>query len=346
MSDKKYKNALVIGKFDPFHLGHLYLIEQAFAQSELVTILIVDSKDDLSSAYQRFDLIENICLKHPILEFVVDVIPDIYDDNNSIAWADHTLEFLNRIKLTDDLPEVVFSSEPYGEPYARYMRMRHVMVDPDRVNVPISATAIRSNPMKNWDYIPNAIKNQFVTKVVVLGTESSGTSTLANQLGTAYYTTVVPEYGRIFCEAMRDPRDYKWTKQDFIDIAKVQQKIENDMVSSSTGLLICDTNGLATNVFYQFYMNGNPEHINSFAKFNDVQLYIITAPDFNLVDDGTRDLTIDRDVMHLAFIEAVKATGCRFMVATGSQHKRLAEALSAIDPLITEEAFKERFSRG
>ena len=93
-------------------------------------------------------------------------------------------------------------------------------------------------------------------------------------------------------------------------------------------------------------MNGNPEHINSFANFKDVQLYIITAPDFDLVDDGTRDLSIDRNAMHLAFIEAVKATNVPFMVATGSQHKRLGEALSAVDPLLTEEAFKERFSRG
>ena len=54
------------------------------------------------------------------------IIPDINDDDNSEAWAEHTVRFLGQA------PDVVFSSEEYGIRYAALMGARHRMVDKPR----------------------------------------------------------------------------------------------------------------------------------------------------------------------------------------------------------------------
>ncbi|MEH7393369.1 AAA family ATPase [Bacillus sp. JJ1474] len=65
----------------------------------------------------------------------------------------------------------------------------------------ISATNIREKGIfEYWDYIPDEVKTFFIKKVVILGTESCGKSTLTRNLALIYNTTYVKEYGRDYCE--------------------------------------------------------------------------------------------------------------------------------------------------
>jgi len=48
------------------------------------------------------------------------------------------------------VPDVVFTSEDYGEAYARFMGAKHILVDKQRKTVTISARQIRSDPLKYW----------------------------------------------------------------------------------------------------------------------------------------------------------------------------------------------------
>lgn len=55
---------------------------------------------------------------------------------------------------------------------------------------------------KYWDFIPNIAKEYFVKKVVIVGTESCGKSTLVHNIALYYNTNYIKEYGRTICEEL------------------------------------------------------------------------------------------------------------------------------------------------
>ena len=65
----------------------------------------------------------------------------------------------------------------YGEPFARFMGCRHVMVDRHRLAVPTSGTAVRENPLENLAFLEPCVRAWFVRRVVLIGAESTGVFT-------------------------------------------------------------------------------------------------------------------------------------------------------------------------
>jgi hypothetical protein len=128
---------------------------------------------------------------HPDCE--IHLVPDELD-NDSQQWAQWTLKYLGRA------PDVVFTSEDYGEPFARFMGCRHVMVDRHRAAVPISGTAVRASPLDHLDWLEPCVRAYFVRRVVLIGAESTGKTTLAQELARHFNTCWVPEYGREYWE--------------------------------------------------------------------------------------------------------------------------------------------------
>src|SRR4051794_21488180 len=91
----------------------------------------------------------------------VMVIDDRYDENDSRVWAENTIRWLGRA------PDVVFTSEDYGDRYAELMGAKHVCVDKSRLKMPISATAVRNDPYANWEFLEAPVR--FANRVCVLG---------------------------------------------------------------------------------------------------------------------------------------------------------------------------------
>src|SRR5690606_40170198 len=105
--------------------------------------------------------------------------------------------------------------------------------------------------------MPPATKRFMVPRIVVLGAESTGTTTLANALGAHYNTVVVPEVGRLIEERHRAEGgggDASWDDQQFWLTSRAQDALEERMAEQANGVLICDTDSLATSVWYKYYM--------------------------------------------------------------------------------------------
>ena len=133
---------------------------------------------------------------------------------------------------------MVFSSEDYGETYARFLGCRHVMVDRERKNVAVSASAIWAAPLRHWEYLEPCVRAYFAKRISVVGAESTGTTTLARELGRHYQTVWVPEYGREYCEKMQaagvDLWTYQWRSPEFAEIARKQQEMEDELAREAT----------------------------------------------------------------------------------------------------------------
>ncbi|HET8883906.1 MAG TPA: AAA family ATPase [Candidatus Saccharimonadales bacterium] len=314
--------SLVIGKFYPPHLGHSYLIDYALSRSDEVVVLVCDSPAYTIPAAKRQQWLQAI---HPTAN--VQIIPDLDDDDNSKAWAKHTLAFLGYT------PDVVFSSENYGTAYAKYMKTTHHMVDHNRVHIPISATRIRANLFDEWRYLHPVVKTDLALRIVIVGAESTGTTTLARDLAAHLDTPWVPEYGRLYSDGFLAV-SHQWTSQDFVHIASTQQAIEKQIAHRSNGIIVCDTNASATEIWQKRYMDTATPDVRAIGANDKIDLYIITGDEIPFVQDGTRDGKHIRHDMHQSFIQHIKKTNIPYIIALGTEKARLKQSLQAVQTFI------------
>lgn len=313
---------LVIGKFYPPHKGHKYLIDTALGQVDHLLVLVCDTPGQAIPAKKRAEWIEEI---HP--QVTVKVIADIMDDENSQAWALHTKDFLG------SAPDVIFTSEDYGDAYAKAMGCRHVKVDRERVVVPISATRIRNDVASWWSYLEPPVKAYLAKRVCIIGAESTGTTTVARDLAIHYETVWVPEFGRYYSEAKKFG-DKRWSTDEFVFIARMQSEAEDKLAGISNKILICDTDAFATTIWHERYLNRQSAEVEAIALGRKYDLYIVSAPDIPFVQDGTRDGEHIRIWMHGRFLEALREQKKKFIVVTGSRQARLEQAVKVIDPIV------------
>lgn len=317
----KSTTGVVVGKFYPPHRGHKFLIEYGRSQVERLVILLCDDPGQEIPAELRARWLHEI---HPDCETIVT--PDDLPEEPS-AWANRTVEEIGYA------PDFVFSSEDYGLAYAAAMGARHVMVDRNRVHVPISATAIRSNPRVFREYLEPCVRGHFVPRVVIVGAESTGKTTLAEKLSHHFGCHWVPEYGREFSE-IKMPSGEEWTTADFLHIAEEQQRREDLAARESDSLLICDTNAWATGTWHERYMGGRAALVDAIGNLDRSDLYLVPDTHVRFVQDGLRDGEHIREWMHEKFVSLLYAQGANFQVLAGNYEERFDQAKSYCSEII------------
>ena len=315
---------LVIGKFYPLHLGHVYLIETALAGSDELDVLVCDNEHYQLPVDHRVKWIQDM---FPTAR--VQSIPDIGKDDDSEAWAAHTTQFLGYT------PDTVYSSEDYGPMYAKHMGAAHMMVDRSRQHVPISARYIRKDKAAHWNFLPSKVQSYLATRICIVGAESTGTTTLAKTLAKKYNTVWIPEYGRTYTEALVTG-NYTWDDEDFVHIAKMQTKMANKLASKSNGLLFEDTDAFATRLWQKRYLHHISPEVEAIAKRSMPDAYIITSPDIPFEQDGIRDGEHIRESMHEDFVDEIAKSGVPYVIVTGSVSQRVKQAKQLIEKIYDE----------
>lgn len=97
------KIALIIGRFQPFHLGHLMLIERASNSRDVKKIKIAigssqfkNTKENPFSSKERKEMIE-ISLKEKVSKpYKIFEVPDI---NNNEKWVDHVKKIVGKFDV-------------------------------------------------------------------------------------------------------------------------------------------------------------------------------------------------------------------------------------------------------
>ena len=306
---------VVIGKFHPPHRGHKYLIETARSRVDHLTVIVCEHRSQSISGAQRAEWLTAI---HPGVTVVVT--PDDLPDEPE-PWAIRTKEILG------GAPDVVFTSEDYGEGYARELGSKHILVDRSRSVVPISATVIQQDPLKNWEFLEPEVRAYYVKRIVLTGVESTGKTTLSEELSIVLSTEWVDEFGREYTYTKTD----EWVTEDFVIIAKEQQRRENEAAKRANKILICDTNAYATGVWHEFYMGFRSPEVEAIGATDKVDLNFLAIPDFPWVDDGTRDGKDRRMEMHEWFIERLADRPEPVVALAGGRETRLLTALTEIE---------------
>lgn len=234
----------------------------------------------------------------------------------------------------------VFSSEKsYTGFFSKlYPGVAHYIIDASRHKYPISGTKIRKEGiMKNWDMLPEVVRRHFVRRVVIVGEESTGKSTLVKNLATLYDTNYVEEHGRTFYEEMNS---YETFEEDFSKIAYRQKYFEEEGLKHANRLLFIDTEALTTMRFLHMYHGQTKETrmLVGIGKIQQYDLVLFLESDVKWVDDGTRIYKNQEERIEgsNSLKELLTQFGVRYETITGDYRVRLGESTRHIDNLIQE----------
>lgn len=327
---KKFKIGLIVGKFYPIHAGHQHLIQTGIDNCERLIVAVCELSDHSIRGEKRAEWIREL---FPTAEVQVRNYDGV-DENSHEVWANLAIEWAG------GKPDVVFTSEAYGEGWAKAIGCEHVLVDIERIKFPVSGTKVRENALAMWEYLSEPVRAHFVKRVCILGAESTGTTTLSKQLAEYYKTVWVPEYGRLYSEArMFDQSGEEgsfvgWRSDEFVHIAKMQNEMEDWLARKANKILICDTDSFATGVWHKRYMGSYSKEVERVAKEKEHDLYIVTDVDIPFVQDGIRDGKKIRKWMHEEFIRELKKWGKKYVIVSGSREERLKKAVEEIEKII------------
>jgi HTH-type transcriptional regulator, transcriptional repressor of NAD biosynthesis genes len=319
---------VIVGKFYPPHRGHKHLIDTASAQVRRLVVIVCSKPDETIPGELRAAWVREI---HPRVE--VMRIDDVYDPDDSAVWAASTIRWLGRP------PDVAFTSEDYGPRWAALMGAEHIMVDRDRATVPCSASQIRAHPLGNLQFVEPCVRAFLVPRVVVLGAESTGTTTLAEDLAKHYGTSWVPEYGREYCEQLDDLFTHRWRSEEFERIAREQNRREDLAAREAAPVLICDTDAFAAGVWHERYIGQRSVEVEALATGRRHAHHLLTDVDIPFVQDGLRDGEGIRHWMHELFMQRLGEAGLPFVVVSGDRARRLASAASLVDRVLASLSF-------
>lgn len=174
-----------------------------------------------------------------------------------------------------------------------------------------------------------------ILKVVLFGPESTGKTTLSQQLARYYNTVWVPEYARDYLQEKWNNKRKTCEPHDLLPIAQGQMRLENKLTKKATKILICDTDLLETKVYSEAYYVGQCDPIlEKYALQNTYDLYLLTAIDIPWEADDLRDKPTERKEMFAYFKNTLEKYGKNFIILKGNKKERFEKAIKHIDTLL------------
>ena len=192
-----------------------------------------------------------------------------------------------------------------------------------------------------------------IKKIVIVGPESTGKSTLCEQLAEHFHTIGCPEYAREYL--LKHGMDYSY--EDLLTIAKGQIQLEEECESevrsprsevrraqetgsglrtSDSRLLFIDTNMYVMKVWCEFVFGKCHDYILNQIKKRQYDLYLLCNVDLPWIKDELREYPDleTREKLYYIYKEIMVNQPVPWVDISGNYEERLRKAIAATDTLL------------
>lgn len=170
-------------------------------------------------------------------------------------------------------------------------------------------------------------------KIVVIGPESTGKSTLCSELAALYQTVWCPEFARSYLE--KNGKEY--TYEDLLHIAHGQVQLEDERLSRArNGLYFIDTNMYVMQVWCEYVYQKCHHQILEFIAERKYDLYLLCDIDLPWQFDPLREYPDEapRQELFRYYHELMVNQAVPWELISGNNEQRLSRAISAINELL------------
>jgi NadR type nicotinamide-nucleotide adenylyltransferase len=167
-----------------------------------------------------------------------------------------------------------------------------------------------------------------IKKILILGPESTGKSTLAKDLSTHFLEPWAPEFSRVYLENLG--RDYDF--EDLSKIAKGQLKAEDDAGQTAKEFLFCDTDLRVIHIWSAHRFGKTSPWILEEIETRVYDLILLTDIDMDWEPDPLREHPEPemRFYFFKKYLELAKSSGFPFEIISGSAEERLEKAIAVL----------------
>lgn len=145
---------LFIGRFQPFHIGHLKDVRDALKDMDELIIAIGSSQhsnteENPFTVEERMRMLEDALIANNISDYTLFPVPDIGDDSK---WVEHVRTLIPKF-------DVVYSGNPTVQ---KLFESRHFKVKKIKLLPNVNATTIRDKILKDQDWeklVPNEVSS-------------------------------------------------------------------------------------------------------------------------------------------------------------------------------------------
>lgn len=325
---KKNTTGVIIGKFMPLHNGHKFLINFAKNYVDTLYVLVDNPSDATIDLMLRYQWVKDSFRDHNVnVKYIPHKTPQDPSEHSNFynIWKDTIYS------LVGTKPDYLFASEEYGFELSEALDTKYIILDINRKTIDISATKIRTNLFKYFDYLPHAVRCYYRKKVCIFGPECTGKTTLVKQLSNHYNTIAVPEYAELFLEANSNLQ-----KENLLQFAKAQvaaQKAVEEFVEGP--ILFCTTDPLTATIWHKWLYNSENPEIIDIAKQYDYDHYLLMKPDLPWSnDDGKRYTEGKTEEFFQRCIETLEKFERKYTIIDGYGQDRFDKAIKVINNVL------------
>lgn len=309
----------------PVHQGHVALIRFAAPHCDELIVSMSYTTSDPIDHNLRF-----LWLKE-IFKDDLKIKPVLVEDtfaNESLPWPERTKLWALLIRKIFPPIDIVFSSEDYGEPFAKNLGAGHMIFDHQRKSFSVSASKILQQPFRYWNYIPDPVRPYFVKKICFYGPESTGKSSMTVHMANLYQTNYVPEVARELLVTNH------FSVNDIITIGRAHYERIEKNVRFANKFLMCDTDAITTQIYSQYYLGAVPPILFELEAKVKYAHYFLFDTDVPWVDDGLRNLGHLRHEMFAIFRNALDQRKINYTLVSGNWKEREQIVRNALDQLL------------
>lgn len=175
--------------------------------------------------------------------------------------------------------------------------------------------------------------SQKIKKVVVLGPESTGKSTLCQQLAAHYNTSWCPEYAREYL--LKNGMNYSY--ENLLTIAKGQVALEEKYIQHArSSPLFIDTDMYVMKVWCEFVFGQCHQWIIDQIVSRRYDLYLLCNIDLPWVKDELREYPDlgSRKKLYNIYEDIMINQSVPWVDISGQSEERLQKAINAVDSLL------------
>lgn len=295
-----YESGLMIGHFEPLHLGQIRSILDAAGQVKTLHIVIMTHP----SPHPNFKItlqdkarwLQMACADLPFIHIhTTDEIELPVHERFAEVTIDITASNakLQRLKEALNLPAqtVLFVAENHPLTQSDVDKQLVMPVVTTPLQSDFDSYAIARNPVAHWSTLHPQVRGDYTKTVAIVGGESSGKTTLVHKLANYYGASFALEMGRVYVGTDLGGTEIGLQYSDYGPIALHHAQAIRDAKSAATApVTIIDTDFVTTQAFCEEYEGRSHPFVAACIEEFRLDHTIMLDNNTPWVDDGMRSL--------------------------------------------------------
>ncbi len=298
-----HDTGLIIGHFEPLHLGQVRSILAAAGQTKSLHIIVTKHPSPHPDFYitlqDKARWLQMACADLPFIHIhtTKEIALPLHESFDDVA-IDVTASNGKLQRITEELSlpanTVLFVADnhPLAQDEARKSLYIDIITTP--LQPEFDSYAIARDPVAYWSAIHPQARASYTKTVAIVGGESSGKTTLVHKLANYYGASFALEMGRLYVGTDLGGSEIGLQYSDYGPIAlNHAQAIRQAVAAATAPVTIVDTDFVTTQAFCEEYEGRNHPFVGACINEFGLDYTIMLDNNTPWVADGMRSLGDD-----------------------------------------------------